>query len=927
MPTTPIIDDIEKRVAQKSVGTERRFKPTPDDDACFKLWNMYIGQAQDYDKALLEGWKGDMDGMLLFSALYSASLTALIIESYKTLQEDPAETTAQLLKQLVLLSNGTVTTVGESPSFTLPISSLVCNSLWFLSLALALTCSLLATFVQQWTRDFLHKTTMRPSPVVQARVLAFSYFGLRRFGMHTFVDIIPILLHISLLFFFGGLVAFLLPINRPLTYLMACVLIIFILVYTCLSCIPLVYLDAPYRTPISSLLWRFGNNLHDFFLRRHNLPDNLSLTEAMLEMSLKNRSERDRHCMKYTMKSLNHDAELVPMFDAIPEAVLGSGDAVRFTNMNLVAPILLTPDPDENIVSRITTFITVSGQSADTARQEKDMQTSLKALWSLARLVIRCAPDVVSDTPVVWFDRNLKNVLKWSNSLPQSYLISALALIRTSRLQSLKQCIDTLAYKSSLIGVSVPVHEWLRIAKSYLEIVSLDDVDWNSMSFYHHFRELGDILRNGDAQNLSEVHATELVNQAKHHLSVLQNAGRWKAALISVLREFLSMATTASVTPFEMELTYSVICASIPSVRIFDRSLEVDDDEARATELPDSLSGVPVDLFILILQLSFSTERALSSAKGRCTVEGYLSAIHMQQDSPVAYLMKRDVERSFEMCILQDLREGNAMRPDFCVAAISTIYNGLGLLQSDMVPPRVYDFAKEIFKLIPVAAPRFIQDRWWFTTKVNTEWVLCKHILNQLDQFAGDNHDHDNVLLRSNPQLLRDLCALGQRVLPNFTVPECSASCTADEHKEWVEKITDFVVSVNLSIVTKFIFLSTEIISGPPHGDWQWMYTKIMYHSGHIYKEIQLRFAESVAKVVSLAPWTWQDQNTSAAYVFNNWLWRYSVDWCWVTDLESAKILAKAIESHVHDRNFKGMIWRESELLDRCHTSHSRRWV
>ncbi|THV04806.1 hypothetical protein K435DRAFT_162377 [Dendrothele bispora CBS 962.96] len=72
--------------------------------------------------------------------------------------------------------------------------------------------------------------------------------------------------------------------------------------------------------------------------------------------------------------------------------------------------------------------------------------------------------------------------------------------------------------------------------------------------------------------------------------------------------------------------------------------------------------------------------------------------------------------------------------------------------------------------------------------------------------------------------------------------------------------------------VINFIFLSTEIVSNLLYGDWQWTYTKIMYHSGHIYKEIQLQFAESVAKVVSLAPWTWQDQNSSAAYVFNNWL-------------------------------------------------------
>ncbi|THV00702.1 hypothetical protein K435DRAFT_436560 [Dendrothele bispora CBS 962.96] len=52
-------------------STNRRFKPSPDEEACHYLWTTYISQAQDYDKALLEGWKGDMDGMLLFRATRS----------------------------------------------------------------------------------------------------------------------------------------------------------------------------------------------------------------------------------------------------------------------------------------------------------------------------------------------------------------------------------------------------------------------------------------------------------------------------------------------------------------------------------------------------------------------------------------------------------------------------------------------------------------------------------------------------------------------------------------------------------------------------------------------------------------------------------------------------------------------------------------
>ncbi|KAF5357351.1 hypothetical protein D9758_005921 [Tetrapyrgos nigripes] len=264
-----------------------------------------IGEARRYDEDLLKGWKEDMDGMLLFSALYSVSLTAFIIESYKTLQDDPAQTTVALLsqisQQLSSALNGTSTPLQPSPDFEPPVSAVVCNTLWFLSLALALTCSLLATFVQQWTRDFIHKTNLRPSPVRQAKALAFLYLGLRNFGMHSFVDVIPILLHISLLLFFGGLVPFLLPVNKPLTYLMACVLGIFVAVYCALACIPLLYLDAPYRTPLSAALWRFRNVTRALSTpSQDSHPPDQTLTEAMLEKSLEDSLERDNKAMVFT---------------------------------------------------------------------------------------------------------------------------------------------------------------------------------------------------------------------------------------------------------------------------------------------------------------------------------------------------------------------------------------------------------------------------------------------------------------------------------------------------------------------------------------------------------------------------------------------------------------------------------------------------
>ncbi|KAJ7602250.1 hypothetical protein DFH06DRAFT_1488835 [Mycena polygramma] len=227
LPTLKVQDlDPKSRVQPNPSHREKLSESLPEKlpyseaesrQASTKLWSIYIGEAERYDKALVESWKSDMEGMLIFSGLFSASLTAFLIESYQTLQPDSGAVMIQLLSQISqqLASNSsTVSPVPPADPFRPTASSLVCNTFWFISLTLSITCALLATLVEQWAREFLHSTEKHPSPFRRARVFSFLYFGLRRFGMHTAVELIPLLLHISVILFLTGLVAFLVPINH-----------------------------------------------------------------------------------------------------------------------------------------------------------------------------------------------------------------------------------------------------------------------------------------------------------------------------------------------------------------------------------------------------------------------------------------------------------------------------------------------------------------------------------------------------------------------------------------------------------------------------------------------------------------------------------------------------------------------------------------
>ncbi|KAJ6556170.1 hypothetical protein B0H19DRAFT_867719, partial [Mycena capillaripes] len=127
----------------------------------------------------------------------------------------------------------------------------LCNAFWFLSLGLSLACALIATLVQQWAREFLHKTDMHSGSVMRARIFSYLYYGLKGFHMHEVVDVIPLLLHASLLFFFGGLVAFLMPVNSIMSRIAEAILSVVLAVYVLLTILPLWSFDCPYHTPLS----------------------------------------------------------------------------------------------------------------------------------------------------------------------------------------------------------------------------------------------------------------------------------------------------------------------------------------------------------------------------------------------------------------------------------------------------------------------------------------------------------------------------------------------------------------------------------------------------------------------------------------------------------------------------------------------------
>ncbi|CAK5263557.1 unnamed protein product [Mycena citricolor] len=407
-----------------------------------KLWSAYISEAQNYDQGLLEGWRSEMDGMLIFAGLFSGVITTFIIDSYKTLNPDSGSQTVVLLSQTVALlgqisvqlahmNNGTLTTDALPPAaaFSPPVSSLVCNVLWFTSLALSLSSALVATLVKQWAQEYQHRTSMFSSPSVRAHVYMYLFHGLQRFNMHTVVGVPPLLLHASLLLFFAGLVAFLVPINVIIMGMTCALLFLFVSVYGTFSALPLFLFDCPYQTPLTRTLWSLNQSWGSVLracIRRTvpvceavfrtriavtdpekaakfpvtnadasaNCPQSQSMVDAVRSEALHPPVKVETHALAWTVRSLSVDEELEKLVEGLPQT-LWDFDQHKPRSVYQALFQALLRDPEVHLGQRLADFMAGSNSNLLQHKDRLRRQLSvLRAIWAI------CAFSLQSGSPL-----------------------------------------------------------------------------------------------------------------------------------------------------------------------------------------------------------------------------------------------------------------------------------------------------------------------------------------------------------------------------------------------------------------------------------------------------------------------------------------------------------------------------------------------
>ena len=189
-----------------------------------------------------------------------ATLVAVSVQDLRPNSQDISAFYLANIYQLLADSNGThviIPAVLPDPStpFSPPKYAVWVNSLWFLSLVTGLTCALLATLLQQWARRYMKVTQPRYNPHKRVQIRAFFAEGVERLHLPWAVEALPILLHLSLSLFFGGLAIYLFNIDHTVFNVVISWLGVCTCLYLCITFMPIYRHDSPYYAPLSSSAW------------------------------------------------------------------------------------------------------------------------------------------------------------------------------------------------------------------------------------------------------------------------------------------------------------------------------------------------------------------------------------------------------------------------------------------------------------------------------------------------------------------------------------------------------------------------------------------------------------------------------------------------------------------------------------------------
>ncbi|KAF9026216.1 hypothetical protein BDZ89DRAFT_41621 [Hymenopellis radicata] len=274
-------------------------KYPPDDEykemsETARVFETYMDECTKFDFDMVENWRDGLDMLLVFAALFSAVVTTLVVQSSQSLHVDYAEVTTILMLRLidiqVAISNGEpaplVQNSNPSASFRATSGDLWVNGLWFTSLVLSLTTTLIAVLTKQWINEYMILPSGTPRD--RARIRHFRFIGLQQWHVPLIIGLLPVLMHVSLGVFFAGFLIFVCSLSGTMAIALSCVTAIGALAYLISNILPLFYANCPYKTPLALYSFMFISCIRrrlESWRSRHTVKSNISRSLKDVERS------------------------------------------------------------------------------------------------------------------------------------------------------------------------------------------------------------------------------------------------------------------------------------------------------------------------------------------------------------------------------------------------------------------------------------------------------------------------------------------------------------------------------------------------------------------------------------------------------------------------------------------------------------------
>ena len=187
------------------------------------------------------------------------------------------------------------------PTFHPSASDYRVTILWLISLICSLSAAFLAALVQQWASDYMRVFTPPRKPLKTARIRMFLFERVER--LPKVAEIVPGLIHFSLILFFWGIGDIILQINK--TIFITTVVPILVGAFFYLYCVfaPMRNPQLPYRTPFSVYILNLIRNLR-------SLASMEIFQEDSAMKASKGRMNRDVRALQWLIDNINEVNEV-----------------------------------------------------------------------------------------------------------------------------------------------------------------------------------------------------------------------------------------------------------------------------------------------------------------------------------------------------------------------------------------------------------------------------------------------------------------------------------------------------------------------------------------------------------------------------------------------------------------------------------------